>query len=76
VVVVPAAGELAQVVVGEVLHDPGAAAVAAEEVLPDERAVGRRVRLNWPSGVVFILFTSTPSMSLASSGSQSRPHTT
>ena len=31
---------------------------------------------NWPSGVVFILFTSTPSTSRASSSSHSRPQTT
>ena len=75
-VVVAASGQGAQVVVGEVLDQLAQPGVGAEEVLPDVGAVLGGDFWNSPSTVVFILLSSTPSTSRASSSSHLEPQMT
>jgi len=73
-VIVAAAAQSGQLVVGEVLDQTAQSRVGPEEVLADVRAAGLpSTSWNSPSTVSFILLTSRPSTSRASRSSHSRP---
>ena len=75
-VVVAAARQRAQVLVAQVLDQLLEPGVGAEEVLADVAPSSVANFWNSPSTVVFILLSSTPSTSRASSSSQREPHMT